>query len=476
MTDHLPKDAPQELLDDLRTEVAQLRERVSKLEALLQSGSQSARDLPQSPEVLQSGDTSDASSIRLNPSATPSMSATAEPSLENMIGSQWLSRVGVVAVLVGVALFLKLAFDHHWIGSVARIVLGLAGGLAIYAGSEPFRRRGYAGFSSSLKGVGAGVLYLSLWASFSLYHLLPVVIAGLGMVAVTVGNGALAWKRNEWLLAVYAILGGLMTPFLLSNARSHEVALFAYLLLLSAGAGALTVLRGWNSLVLLAFAGSALYAIVWAFVWYRPDEFSITVVLAAAGFLLFAWIPLLSQSGSTTSMAQTALSIANAMGGVVLAIELYGGMARILAVLAIAGFLYGLIWLRSGWDKSLLPGWVLALDGNMALLVGVTLWIHRLWQGGASASGTHTGEQLSYSLWFMGLGAALVVLGFLRRRTGLRWQGLILLLASITKVFLVDMAFLSAGLRVVSFLGLGLLLLAVSFVYQRDWLKLRSKN
>ncbi len=45
---------------------------------------------------------------------------------------------------------------------------------------------------------------------------------------------------------------------------------------------------------------------------------------------------------------------------------------------------------------------------------------------------------------------------------------------AIGKVFLVDISALSQGFRILSFLGLGALLLAVSFVYQRDWLNLRS--
>jgi uncharacterized membrane protein len=36
------------------------------------------------------------------------------------------------------------------------------------------------------------------------------------------------------------------------------------------------------------------------------------------------------------------------------------------------------------------------------------------------------------------------------------------------------MSALSQGYRILSFLGLGALLLAVSFVYQRDWLELRG--
>jgi uncharacterized membrane protein len=43
-------------------------------------------------------------------------------------------------------------------------------------------------------------------------------------------------------------------------------------------------------------------------------------------------------------------------------------------------------------------------------------------------------------------------------------------------VFLVDTSQLSEGYRILSFLGLGALLLTVSFAYQRDWLNLRRQG
>jgi uncharacterized membrane protein len=56
----------------------------------------------------------------------------------------------------------------------------------------------------------------------------------------------------------------------------------------------------------------------------------------------------------------------------------------------------------------------------------------------------------------------------------LRWQALLLLVFTIFKAFLYDMRNLSQGYRVVSFLGLGALLMAISFAYQKDWLNLRE--
>jgi uncharacterized membrane protein len=71
-------------------------------------------------------------------------------------------------------------------------------------------------------------------------------------------------------------------------------------------------------------------------------------------------------------------------------------------------------------------------------------------------------------------GVALLAIGFWRNSAFVRWQALVLLAVSIGKVFLVDVSELSQGYRIVSFLGLGALLLAVSFVYQRDLLGLRK--
>jgi uncharacterized membrane protein len=47
--------------------------------------------------------------------STPA-AAEGDLSLESRIGSQWFNRIGIEAVLVGVAWFLKLAHDNHWIG------------------------------------------------------------------------------------------------------------------------------------------------------------------------------------------------------------------------------------------------------------------------------------------------------------------------------------------------------------------------
>jgi uncharacterized membrane protein len=133
---------------------------------------------------------------------------------------------------------------------------------------------------------------------------------------------------------------------------------------------------------------------------------------------------------------------------------------------------------RGGWDALAV---VTGLVVSALILLSVSIEIHHYWTpplhpGFQLPSQWSMYEQFTYSAWFMTYGAILLAAGFARRSAFLRWQALVLLAVSIAKVFLVDVSELAEGYRILSFLGLGALLLGVSFVYQRDWLNLRNPN
>jgi uncharacterized membrane protein len=240
-------------------------------------------------------------------------------SLESRVGSQWFNRIGIVAMLIGVAWFLKFAFDNHWVGPAGRILIGLLSGAALIAWSERFRSKGYAAFSYSLKAVGSGVLYLSLWAAFSLYHLIPPGVAFAGMVLVTAFNAFIAWRQSAELLAVYAIVGAFSTPLLLSTGRNEEVFLFSYLLMMNAATMALLVLKGWNRLLVLSFIGTVAFYWGWYWQFYAPAAFVTTTVFLSLFVLLFAAATILARQRRAhpeqDDAARVLVSLANAAFG-----------------------------------------------------------------------------------------------------------------------------------------------------------------
>jgi uncharacterized membrane protein len=75
--------------------------------------------------------------------------------------------------------------------------------------------------------------------------------------------------------------------------------------------------------------------------------------------------------------------------------------------------------------------------------------------------------QVAVSIAWTVYAAALVAIGFWRNSGFLRWSGIAIFLVTVAKVFLVDLDRLETVYRVGSFLVLGVLLLAISYLYQR---------
>ena len=221
------------------------------------------------------------------------------PDLETRIGSQWLNRIGIFAVLIGVSYFLKFAFDNNWIGPTGRVVVGLLAGVVIVVWSERFRSRGYRLFSYSLKAIGVGILYLSLWAAFQVYALIPSGVAFAMMLAVTIATAVMAWTQDAEILAAFALIGGFTTPLLLSSGQNREVALFSYVAMLDLGALALVILKPWRRLLILSYAGTLALYIGWYLSFYDDTQLQLTVGFATLFFAIFAAAPLLARQGDS---------------------------------------------------------------------------------------------------------------------------------------------------------------------------------
>ncbi len=181
---------------------------------------------------------------------------------EWLFGGNWLARIGVVALVIGIGFFLKLAFDNNWISETGRVVLGLAGGVALIGGGE-FWRRKYPIWAQPLTGGGLGVLYLSIFAAFSFYELIPALPALGFLFLVTVTAAALAVRYESAAIAVLGILSGFVTPFLLADRLPDQRALLAYVLVLDLGVLALATFRNWRWFTLLGLAGSTVLFLYW---------------------------------------------------------------------------------------------------------------------------------------------------------------------------------------------------------------------
>lgn len=253
-----------ETLSSLATQVSQIADRVGSLDGVL-SG------LAQTPQPVRIPQPTPTATANLAPSGNvayrtfPIMSQQSlrrvvpqwlnDLNWEWLLGGNWLAKIGVVALVFGIGFFLKLAFDNNWIGETGRVALGLGLGLAFLGAGEYWQKR-YPIWSQPITGGGIAILYLSIFAAFSFYQLMPPLPAlGLSFL-VTVTGAGLALRNESMAIAVLGIMGGFLTPVLLSEHLPDERILLAYVLVLDLGVLALATFRNWRWFTLLGLLGS----------------------------------------------------------------------------------------------------------------------------------------------------------------------------------------------------------------------------
>jgi hypothetical protein len=212
-----------------------------------------------------------------------------KPALETKVGLTVVNRIGVITLVLGVAFFFKWAVDNNWIGPAGRVMLGVLAGFAALGIADFLWRKGQQIFAQGITGAGIAILFLSVYAAFAFYHLVPQSFAFVCMFAATAMAVALALRYASQAIAALGLFGGYLTPLLLSTGEDRPWFLFGYVLLLSGGAVALAKKRGWRAIEILSFIATVILYGGWlADKFTRPQD-RLVATLALAAFYSLYW-------------------------------------------------------------------------------------------------------------------------------------------------------------------------------------------
>jgi len=200
--------------------------------------------------------------------------------LEEAIGGRLMLWVGTIVLVLGVAFFLKYAFDNDWITESMRVGLGIAASLGLAFAGDRFARRGYRAYGQVVAGGGIAALFLSIYAAFSYYALIGQTPAFLSLVTVTAGAAWLADRQKALGLAVMAVGGGFVAPFLVGSGHDAQITLFTYDAVLVCGTLFLARRYDWPVLNALSFLLTWFTIAVWASEYYSDAKW-----LRTEGFL-----------------------------------------------------------------------------------------------------------------------------------------------------------------------------------------------
>jgi len=215
--------------------------------------------------------------------------------LESRIGQRWIAWVGAVVVFLSAVFFLKLVFTNNWIGPLGQVVICVLAGAGILMLGSVFIRKGWRILGQSVMGLGLGILYATFFAASSTaVYAQPVMspqTAFAFMVLVTAAGMTLAVLHDALSMAFLAVLGGVLTPVLVSTGQDSRDALFTYLLILNLGVLGVAFFRGWRLLETLALVGTFLLYAGWHAGFYEPKYLAPALAWLGVFYLVYLALP-----------------------------------------------------------------------------------------------------------------------------------------------------------------------------------------
>ncbi len=221
-------------------------------------------------------------------SEKPALVKSRKTSIESAIGTKWIGRVGMLAIVFGVAFFLKYSFDNRLIGETGRIILGIISGVSFIGVGEYFQKKKHWGlYGQIFTGGGLAILFFSIYAAYAFYHLISQILAFAALAVITATGITLSVRYSSLTTAVIGMLGGFLTPVMLSTGENRPVSLFSYILLLDTGILSVVYFKQWRSIYLLSLIGTIFMYTAWHERFYTPGQQQLAFGIITVFFLLY---------------------------------------------------------------------------------------------------------------------------------------------------------------------------------------------
>jgi uncharacterized membrane protein len=220
---------------------------------------------------------------------------------EQFLGVRGLAYASGLVAFLAVTFFVKYSFDNNLVPPELRVGIGFVVGLGLLVGGIVLhRRKQYTIGAQTLCATGVVILYAVTFACRSIYHFefFGPVPTFLLMVLITATAFLVAIRLDALVVAILGMLGGFLTPILLSTGVDNPLGLFGYIAILDAGLILVALNRRWFFLTALAAAGTVLMQIGWADQFFTAEKYfegnKILIALAVllgfnALYLAAAW-------------------------------------------------------------------------------------------------------------------------------------------------------------------------------------------
>jgi uncharacterized membrane protein len=222
---------------------------------------------------------------------------------EKFMGVKLFAWLGGFALFLGMAFFVKYSIDHNLISPETRVMVGFVAGIGVIIWGLLLRKKGYAVTVQTLCAAGISILYADTFACHSFYNFLSPQAAFLLMILITTTSFFLAVRLDSKYVAMLGLLGGFLTPILLSTGEDHPIALFSYILLLDTGLLAVALKKRWGFLMSLSAVATLLMEVGWTMKFFAVPKGELAVGI----YMLFSFFYLIAGELGRESMKEDTL-------------------------------------------------------------------------------------------------------------------------------------------------------------------------
>lgn len=380
-------------------------------------------------------------------------------SLENFIGLRLINFIGIIVLVIGLSIGVKYAIDRNLISEGMRIALAYLAGIILFALSLQSKKK-YTLFSALLLSGGMASLYFTTYAAYVYYNMLSFPLAFIIMIALTIYTVYEAIRYNRQEIALLGLVGAYGIPFLISKNADRADLFFLYISLINLGVIYLSVKKIWKTVGIVAQIITWILFIGWAAT--RHDE---RFKLIATLFMIFFFLVFLLTVLSYKLFQKRSLQVN----------DTYQLLMNNVALYIAALFQFGFSEKASNGDLALITFIVSVIVAIQAMLF-YNLWKEELFATRLISSLALTLFVMfiafnwdGFTVTFLWLLTAVIIFawGFRIRSVRARMAGIILIGVTLGKLIALDSLTFTTVQKVIAYLVLGVLLLIVSFFYQK---------
>jgi uncharacterized membrane protein len=379
-------------------------------------------------------------------------------SMENFIGLRLIHFIGIIVLVIGLSIGVKYAIDRNLISESMRIILAYSAGLILYFLSR-YLRKNYLFFSTILFSGAMASLYFTTYGAFVYYHIFSLSTAFVIMIALTIYTvyEAIRYDRQE--IALLGLVGAYGIPFLISRNAERADLLFLYITFINIAVVFLTVRKQWKNVGRTAQVVTWILFLGWAALRYNSSLQNLGLLFLSFFFLMFmltvaANKALYKGAFSINDIFQLVLNnVALYIGALLIYQDAPGSLssaAIITLVISAISILQALL-TRFYWKEEALTVRALACVALIFFVVFIAL----NWSG--------------FAVTILWLVTSIIIFAWGVRMKSItaRMAGMLLIGATLVKLLVVDSDRFSTVEKVIAYLILGVLLLVVSFFYQK---------